>query len=67
MDLRVLGDHVTARGKFVVPYVAWGMKDPQQFSLEGGEKSDDRDYYGGPDNGHLRDRVGSERTTLSVG
>ena len=34
MDVRVVGDRVTARGKFVVPYVAWGMKDPSNFLLK---------------------------------
>jgi polyisoprenoid-binding protein YceI len=33
MDVRVDGETVTARGKFVVPYVAWGMKDPSTFVL----------------------------------
>jgi polyisoprenoid-binding protein YceI len=34
MDVRLGGDNVTARGKFVVPYVAWGMKDPSNFLLK---------------------------------
>jgi polyisoprenoid-binding protein YceI len=33
MEVRVDGENVTARGKFVVPYVAWGMKDPSTFAL----------------------------------
>jgi polyisoprenoid-binding protein YceI len=33
MDVRVNGEQVTARGEFVVPYVAWGMKDPSTFVL----------------------------------
>lgn len=34
MDVRVDGNNLTARGKFVVPYVAWGMKDPSNFLLK---------------------------------
>jgi polyisoprenoid-binding protein YceI len=33
LDVRVDGENVTARGKFVVPYVTWGMKDPSTFVL----------------------------------
>jgi len=33
MQVRVDGENVTARGEFVVPYVAWGMKDPSSFVL----------------------------------
>jgi polyisoprenoid-binding protein YceI len=33
MQVRVDGENVTARGEFVVPYVAWGMKDPSTFLL----------------------------------
>jgi polyisoprenoid-binding protein YceI len=33
MQVRVDGESVTARGEFVVPYVAWGMKDPSTFLL----------------------------------
>jgi polyisoprenoid-binding protein YceI len=34
MELRILGDDLTAHGSFVVPYVAWGMKDPSNFLLK---------------------------------
>jgi len=34
MEVRVAGEIVTARGEFVVPYVAWGMKDPSTFILK---------------------------------
>jgi polyisoprenoid-binding protein YceI len=33
MQILVDGENVTARGEFVVPYVAWGMKDPRTFLL----------------------------------
>jgi polyisoprenoid-binding protein YceI len=31
MHLKINGDEVSAGGKFVVPYVEWGMKDPSNF------------------------------------
>lgn len=36
VPLRILmtGDKLTLRGKFVLPYVAWGMKDPSNFILK---------------------------------
>jgi polyisoprenoid-binding protein YceI len=33
MNVRIDGETVTARAEFVVPYVAWGMKDPSTFVL----------------------------------
>lgn len=34
MNVHVEGDHFTATGTFVVPYVSWGMKDPSWFVMK---------------------------------
>jgi polyisoprenoid-binding protein YceI len=34
MAVHVEGDHFTATGSFVVPYVSWGMKDPSWFVMK---------------------------------
>ncbi|MCU0230348.1 MAG: YceI family protein [Acidobacteria bacterium] len=33
LDVRAAGSTVTVKGSFVIPYVAWGMKDPSAFLL----------------------------------
>ena len=34
MNVHLDGDHFTATGNFVVPYVSWGMKDPSWFVMK---------------------------------
>ena len=34
MSVHIEGDHFTAEGSFVVPYVSWGMKDPSWFVMK---------------------------------
>ncbi len=34
MNVHLEGDHFTATGNFVVPYVSWGMKDPSWFVMK---------------------------------
>jgi polyisoprenoid-binding protein YceI len=34
MNVHMEGDHFTATGTFVVPYVSWGMKDPSWLVLK---------------------------------
>lgn len=34
MNVHIDGDHFTAAGNFVVPYVSWGMKDPSWFVMK---------------------------------
>ncbi len=34
MTVRMEGDHFTASGEFVVPYVSWGVKDPSWFVMK---------------------------------
>ena len=34
MSVHIEGDHFTATGNFVVPYVSWGMKDPSKFVMK---------------------------------
>lgn len=34
MNVHIEGNHFTAMGNFVVPYVSWGMKDPSKFVLK---------------------------------
>jgi polyisoprenoid-binding protein YceI len=34
MTVHVEGDHFTATGSFMVPYVSWGMKDPSWFVMK---------------------------------
>lgn len=34
MNVHIDGDHFTAAGTFVVPYVSWGMKDPSWFVMK---------------------------------
>ncbi len=34
MQIHIEGSALTAKGKFVVPYVQWGLKDPSMFILK---------------------------------
>lgn len=34
MQVHIDGTNLTAKGKFVVPYVKWGLKDPSMFILK---------------------------------
>ena len=34
INVHIEGDHFTATGTFVVPYVGWGMKDPSWFVMK---------------------------------
>jgi hypothetical protein len=34
MQVHIDGSNLTATGKFVIPYVKWGLKDPSVFILK---------------------------------
>ncbi len=38
MQVQMSGQEITATGKFLVPYVAWGMKSPSTFLLKVNDK-----------------------------
>ena len=38
MEVQMSQDEITATGKFIVPYVAWGMKNPSNFLLKVNDK-----------------------------